>query len=126
HGSSALHWVGRDETITDIGHPGWPGAAGFAYDNESPRHRVLVPAHALASRPVSNAEYRAFVDDGGYRNPALWLSAGWDRVCADGWTHPLYWNDDGSAAFSLAGWEALEPDAPVCHLSFYEADAFAR
>ncbi|WP_394002908.1 ergothioneine biosynthesis protein EgtB [Luteimonas sp. WGS1318] len=124
--AAPLRWLAREESICEIGHPGWPGADGFAYDNESPRHRVLVPAHALASRPVSNAEYRAFIADGGYRTPGLWLSAGWARVQSDGWARPLYWDDDAAQEFTLAGWRALEPGAPVCHLSYYEADAYAR
>lgn len=125
-GAAPLRWLAREESICEIGHPGWPGAAGFAYDNESPRHRVLVPAHALASRPVSNAEFGEFIADGGYRTPGVWLSAGWARVQADGWARPLYWNDDATREFTLAGWRALEPGAPVCHLSYYEADAYAR
>ena len=123
---AALRWIARPESIVETGHPVWPGYAGFAYDNESPRHRVLVPAHALASRPVSNAEFRAFIEDGGYRNAAVWLSAGWDTVRAQGWNRPLYWDEDCTGTFSLAGWRPLAADAPVCHLSYYEADAFAR
>jgi len=126
-GSAAgLRWITRAETIFDAGHPAWPGEAGFAYDNESPRHRVLVPAHALASRPVSNAEFRAFIDDGGYRTPGVWLSSGWDTVRTRDWQRPLYWDENGDRAFTLGGWRELDPDAPVCHLSYYEADAFAR
>ncbi|MET0328923.1 MAG: ergothioneine biosynthesis protein EgtB [Luteimonas sp.] len=125
-GATGLRWIARPESIAGIGHAAWPGHDGFAYDNESPRHRVLVPAHALASRPVSNAEFRAFIADGGYRTAGLWLSAGWDVVRARGWTRPLYWDEDCTRAFSLGGWRTLDPDAPVCHLSYYEADAFAR
>ncbi|MGO3127145.1 MAG: ergothioneine biosynthesis protein EgtB [Luteimonas sp.] len=124
--AAALNWIARQESIVEAGHAAWPGDAGFAYDNESPRHRVLVPAHALASRPVSNAEFRAFIEDGGYRTAGAWLSAGWDTVRARGWTRPLYWNDACEAEFTLGGWRALDPEAPVCHLSYYEADAFAR
>ncbi|MET0328189.1 MAG: ergothioneine biosynthesis protein EgtB [Luteimonas sp.] len=122
----ALHWIPRQESIFEAGHAVWPGASGFAYDNESPRHRVLVPAHVLASRPVSNAEFFAFVEDGGYRTAGLWLSAGWDAIRARGWKRPLYWNETCDAEFTLGGWRALESGAPVCHLSYYEADAFAR
>ncbi len=124
--ASPLRWLARDESLCEVGHAAWPGEAGFAYDNESPRHRVLVPAHALASRPVSNTDFRAFVDDGGYRTPGLWLSAGWARVQAEAWRHPLYWDDACAQEFTLAGWQPLAPHAPVCHLSYYEADAFAR
>ncbi|WP_101927162.1 ergothioneine biosynthesis protein EgtB [Luteimonas rhizosphaerae] len=121
-----LRWIARDEAITEIGAPAWPQHDAFAYDNESPRHRVLVPAHALASRPVSNRDYREFVADGGYRKAGLWLSPAWDLVRSAGWQHPLYWDDDAEREFTLAGWRALAPDAPVCHLSYFEADAFAR
>lgn len=124
--AGALRWIERDEGIAEVGAAPWPQAPAFAYDNESPRHRVLVPAHALASRPVSNSEYLAFIDDGGYRNPALWLSAGWDAVQRGQWTRPLYWDDAHAREFTLGGWRALAPAAPVCHLSLFEADAFAR
>ncbi|MCD9027780.1 ergothioneine biosynthesis protein EgtB [Luteimonas sp. BDR2-5] len=123
---AGMRWIERDEAIVRIGAAPWPQAAAFAYDNESPRHRALVTAHALASRPVSNREYRDFVDDGGYRTAALWLSAGWDTVQRRQWTHPLYWDDDHAREFTLGGWRTLQPDAPVCHLSHFEADAFAR
>ncbi|WP_225540803.1 ergothioneine biosynthesis protein EgtB [Xanthomonas sp. XNM01] len=122
-----LRWVDAEESIISIGAPRWPEhAPDFAYDNESPRHRVLVPAHALANRPVSNAEYRAFIEDGGYRTSTLWLSDGWAAVQAQGWERPLYWQPDLAHAFSLGGVRALDPHAPVCHLSYYEADAYAR
>ena len=121
-----LDWVRFDEAVVDIGAPAWPGASGFAYDNESPRHRVLVGAHALASRPVTNAEYRAFIDDGGYRTAALWLSDGLDTVEREGWCRPLYWDEGLENEFTLGGMRPIDPAAPVCHLSHYEADAFAR
>ncbi|RRN59431.1 ergothioneine biosynthesis protein EgtB [Pseudoxanthomonas sp. SGNA-20] len=121
-----LHWIGSGEQVVEIGAPAWPQAPDFAYDNESPMHRVLLAPHALASRPVSNAEYRQFVEDGGYRDPRLWLSDGWARVQAEGWERPLYWEPDLEQAFTLGGLRALAPHAPVCHLSYYEADAFAR
>jgi len=124
--AAPLQWVARDEQLGHVGAPAWPEADGFAFDNESPRHRVLVPAHALASRPVSNAEYRAFIDAGGYRDPALWLSDGWALASAAGWSHPLYWEAELEHEFTLAGLRAIDPHAPVCHLSQYEADAFAR
>nr|WP_255784110.1 ergothioneine biosynthesis protein EgtB [Lysobacter chinensis] len=121
-----LEWIAFDEAIVGIGAPAWPQAAEFAYDNESPPHRVLVPAHALASRPVSNAEYRAFVDDGGYREPMLWMSEGWARVQAEGLRAPLYWDDALEREFTLGGMREIDPQAPVCHLSYFEADAYAR
>ena len=120
-------WLVRDEAIVEIGAPRWPDAgADFAYDNETPRHRALLAAHAIARRPVDNAAYAAFVADGGYRSPTLWLSDGWDLVQREGWQRPLYWHEDGEREFTLAGWQPRDPRAPVCHLSHYEADAFAR
>ncbi|MCI2243151.1 ergothioneine biosynthesis protein EgtB [Xanthomonas sp. PPL568] len=124
--ASPLRWLQRDEQISEIGAAPWPAHADFAYDNESPRHRVLVPAHALASRPVSNAEYAEFIADGGYRTVGLWLSDGWAKRCAEDWQRPLYWHADGAREFTLGGWRERDPHAPVCHLSLFEADAFAR
>ncbi|MDQ3270339.1 MAG: ergothioneine biosynthesis protein EgtB [Pseudomonadota bacterium] len=123
---SPMGWVDFDERVASIGAPPWEGAAEFAFDSESPRHRVLVPAHRLADRPVSNAEYRDFIADGAYRNPALWMSEGWARIDAEQWQRPLYWDEDGEQAFTLGGMRELDPHAPVCHLSYFEADAFAR
>ncbi len=124
--AGAMDWIASDERLVEIGAPPWPGADAFAYDNESPRHRVLVPAHALASRPVDNAEYRAFIDAGGYRDAALWLSDGWARIGVEGWSRPLYWDEELAREFTLGGWRAIDPHAPVCHLSYFEADAFAH
>jgi ergothioneine biosynthesis protein EgtB len=118
----SLRFVAGRQGIVDIGHAG----NGFAYDNESPRHPVLLHPHAIANRCVTNAEFREFIDDDGYRNPALWLSEGWDAVCREGWSHPLYWDDALETAFTLAGRRPLDACAPVCHVSFFEADAFAR
>ena len=108
--------------IVGIGHDG----GGFAYDNEGPRHRELLHPHAIANRPVTNAEYRAFIDDGGYRTPTLWMSEGWATVQRESWNHPLYWSDALDSEFTLGGRRAIDPHAPVCHVSYYEADAFAR
>lgn len=124
--ASPLQWRAAGERIVEIGAAPWPVADAFAFDSESPRHRVLVPAHALASRPVSNAEYRAFIDDGGYRDPSVWMSEGWARIGSDGWSRPLYWDEDLTREFTLGGMREIDPDAPVCHLSYLEADAFAR
>ena len=123
---SPLRWIGRDEAIVQMGAPAWPQAPGFAFDSESPRHRVLVGAHALASRPVSNHEYAQFVQAGGYRDAGLWMSEGWDLLCRHGLERPLYWHADGEGEFTLAGWRQRHPHAPACHLSYFEADAFAR
>jgi ergothioneine biosynthesis protein EgtB len=128
--ASALHWQHFDAATVAIGAPAWPtqvdAPAAFAYDNESPRHAALCPAFALAQRPVSNAEYRAFIEDGGYRQPGLWLSDGWALREQEDWRRPLYWEEGLEHAFTLAGVRPLDPHAPVCHLSLYEADAFAR
>jgi ergothioneine biosynthesis protein EgtB len=101
---------------------------GFSFDNERPRHRAWLAAYALAQRPVSNREFADFIADGGYRNPLLWLADGWAAVQREDWQHPAYWlpDGDGWAEFTLAGPHPLDPDAPVCHVSFYEADAYAR
>src|SRR5690606_27851519 len=96
------------------------------YDNESPRHRVLVPGHALANRPASNAEFARFIADGGYRQVQLWMSEGWALCQARQWQHPLYWDDALEREYTLGGWRELDPHAPVCHISYYEADAYAR
>jgi ergothioneine biosynthesis protein EgtB len=124
--ATPLRWIDGVEGVVEIGVPPWPAHGAFAYDHESPRHRVMLAAHAIADRPVTNAEYRAFVDDGGYRNPALWMSAGWERVQQDGWKRPLYWDEDLAREFTLGGRREIAAHAPVSHLSWFEADAFAR
>lgn len=100
----------------------------FAFDCEQPRHRVFIDAFAMAERPVNNREWMEFMRDGGYRTPTLWLSDGWATVEREGWQAPLYWErgPDGWMQMTLHGMEAVDPDAPVCHVSYYEADAFAR
>jgi ergothioneine biosynthesis protein EgtB len=123
--------AGRDVPFAFIARPAGTfaiGASGegFCFDNETPRHDVLVDAHALANRLVTNGEYRQFIADGGYRETLLWLADGWTRVQAEGWNRPLYWSEDGEREFTLSGWQPLDPLAPVCHVSLYEADAFAR
>ena len=101
---------------------------GFCYDNETPRHDILMQDHRLADRFITNAEYLDFIEDGGYRNPALWLADGWALIQRENWSHPLYWqSEDGDwQEFSLAGLRKLDPIQPVCHISYYEADAYAR
>jgi ergothioneine biosynthesis protein EgtB len=108
--------------IVEIGHAG----AAFCFDNETPRHRALLQPHALASRAVTNAEYQEFIRDGGYAEPSLWLSDGWAKVNTEGWRGPLYWSEDASTHYTLGGLREIDPAAPVCHVSYYEADAFAR
>jgi ergothioneine biosynthesis protein EgtB len=117
-----LGFVAGRDGIAEIGHAG----AAFAFDNETPRHRVLLYPHAVANRPINNGEYRDFIRAGGYREPALWLAEGWDVAQRRGWVRPLYWNEDLVSAFTLGGRRALDPLAPVCHVSFFEAYAFAR
>jgi ergothioneine biosynthesis protein EgtB len=120
--AAPLRWVAGQSGRVAVGHNG----DGFAFDNEGPRHEVLLREHALASRLVTNAEFREFIDDGGYAESSLWLSDGWSTVLAEGWNRPLYWHEDLEQAFTLGGLMPIEPDAPVVHLSFFEADAFAR
>jgi ergothioneine biosynthesis protein EgtB len=126
--TTPLSWQAIKGGLVEIGHDG----SGFAFDNEGPRHKVWLEPFAIASRPVSNAEYRAFIDDGGYRRPEFWLSAGWDAVQTRGWEAPLYWEQrdgPGSAewhVFTLAGLGPMQGDDPVCHVSAYEAAAYAK
>ena len=119
-----LGWRKVGRGIYEIGHAG----DGFAFDNESPRHEILLEEFEIASRPVGNAEYVNFMRDGGYERPEFWLSDGWDAVCAQAWKSPLYWEErDGKwLEFTLNGMAEIDPAAPVCHISYYEADAFAR
>lgn len=123
-GAAALKWLEHDGGKAQIGHAG----DGFAFDNEAPRHTQWLQPHALASRPATNGEYLAFMEDGGYRQPDLWLSEGWSEVQRLGWQAPLYWEhrDGRWWHMTLAGLQPVDEDAPVCHVSFYEADAFAR
>jgi len=122
--SQPLSWIAFDEGVYEAGHDG----RGFAFDNELPRHRTYIKPFRLASRLVTNAEYLAFMADGGYMRPELWLSDAWDHVNAKGWTAPLYWEREGDAwhVFTCRGNLPLNPHEPVCHVSFHEADAFAR
>lgn len=118
-----LSFRGFDGGLLEVGHAG----TGFAFDNESPRHRVYLQPFELANRPATNAEYREFIRDGGYENAALWLSDGWATVGREQWNRPIYWAASLEEEFTLnGGLRALDPNAPVCHLSGYEADAFAR
>ncbi len=119
-----IDWTTCAGGVQRIGHDG----GEFAFDNETPRHRVVVEPHRLANRLVTVGEFLAFMEDGGYSNPALWLSDGWATVCERGWDAPLYWtrHEDGWRVFTLGGTRELRRDEPVVHLSLYEADAFAR
>ncbi|WP_166257834.1 ergothioneine biosynthesis protein EgtB [Marinobacter salicampi] len=101
---------------------------GFGFDNERPRHKAWLEPYALSRNLVTNGEFREFIDDGGYQRPEFWLSDGWAQVQQEGWTHPLYWRLDGDQprTFTLHGDQPLQNEDPVCHLSYFEADAFAR
>ena len=115
-------WLGHPGGLVEIGH-GEPQA--FAFDNEGPRHRVWLEPFALARQLVSNGDYAAFMADGGYSRPELWMSEGWAIARERGWTAPRYWRE-GQWEFTLAGRQPLQPQAPVRHLSWFEADAYAR
>jgi ergothioneine biosynthesis protein EgtB len=126
-GSPPLAFRRFAEELLSIGHQG----PGFAFDNECPRHRLFLESFEIASRLVTNGEFLAFIADGGYRRPELWLADGWREAQAQGWRAPLYWRereeqDGGWRVFTLGGERALDLDEPVCHVSFYEADAYAR
>ena len=99
---------------------------GFAFDNEGPRHEALMQPHRIGKRLVTNGEYREFIRDGGYAHPDLWLADGWAVVNERGWNRPLYWSEALDAEFTLGGMRDIDEDAPVCHVSYYEADAYAR
>ena len=123
--AAPLTWLPFDGGLREIGHDG----EGFAFDNEGPRHKVYIEPFRLASRPATSGEFLAFIEDGGYGRAEFWLSNGWATVKEKGWTSPLYWHrhDDGRwTEFTLGGERPLDLEAPASHLSFYEADAFAR
>jgi len=117
-------FVDFEEAIVEIGHTG----RGFSYDNEGPRHRALVPAFSLATRPVTNGEYLEFIEAGGYTRPEYWLSLGWTTVNEQRWEAPLYWTRRDGAwwNFTLAGMRPVDEAEPVTHISHFEADAFAN
>jgi ergothioneine biosynthesis protein EgtB len=120
--ATALRFENGASGIIKIG----AGGDGFVFDNETPRHALLLQEHRIATRLVTNSEYREFVRDGGYQAPALWLSDGWATVSSKGWLRPLYWSEDLEQEFTLGGARELDLNAPVTHISYYEADAFAR
>jgi len=124
HNSGAAEWVSVEAGVHRIGHD----ANGFSFDNEMPPHRVYVDEFNLADRLVTNGDWLAFMNDRGYHRPELWLSNGWATVRAQNWEAPLYWERaaDGWTEFTLAGVSPVDAGAPVCHVSYYEADAFAR
>ncbi|HWC56665.1 MAG TPA: ergothioneine biosynthesis protein EgtB, partial [Sphingomicrobium sp.] len=116
-----LSWHRGREGIVEIG----ASSDGFAFDAERPRHRVFLSGHEFAGRRVTNKEWRAFIDEGGYATPTLWLSEGWAWVQQEGIAGPLYWRENGTE-FTLGGPREIDWSAPVAHISYFEADAFAR
>lgn len=122
--AAPLRWIDMDGGVDWIGHAG----TGFAWDNETPRHAALVAPFRLADRLVTNREWLEFMQDGGYETAALWLSDGWETLRREGWRAPLYWEgrEDHWREMTLYGLQPLTLDAPVAHVSYYEADAFAR
>jgi ergothioneine biosynthesis protein EgtB len=117
-------WIPHDAGLYEIGHRG----GGFAFDNEAPRHNAWLDAFCIATHPVTHGDWIEFIDDGGYQRPELWLSAGWDAVASRGWQAPQYWEkrDGRWTVFTLHGQAPVDPLTPICHVSFYEAEAFAR
>jgi ergothioneine biosynthesis protein EgtB len=122
--AAELTWIAFDGGIRDIG---WRGN-GFAFDNEGPVHDVLLRPFRLASRPVTNGEFAAFIADGGYTSPRLWLSDGWSTVQREGWDKPIYWTERDGAwhEYTLGGLKPVDLAAPASHISFYEANAYAE
>jgi ergothioneine biosynthesis protein EgtB len=134
HPAPELRWLAFESGLTEIGHsPDANDPFDFCFDNETPRHRIYLKPFQIAHRSVTCREYLDFMSDNGYAEPGLWLSDGWETVRQLGWEAPLYWQRDSSdptgwRVFTLRGWHGLSDllDTPVCHVSFFEADAFAR
>lgn len=120
--AAPLHFVSFEGGVREIGASG----KHFCFDNELPRHRALVEPYALADRLVTNGEFLEFIRDGGYRRAEFWLSDGWNVLVREGWTRPIYWSESLDREFTLRGLQPLRSSAPVSHVSYYEADAFAR
>lgn len=122
--AAPLHWLAKEGGVYEVGH----NNEGFAYDNESPHHRVLLENYRLASRLVTNGEFLEFIEAGGYHQSRYWLADGWATVCQHGWQAPLYWEqiDGGWWQMTLGGMRSINEHEPLCHVSYYEADAFAR
>jgi ergothioneine biosynthesis protein EgtB len=122
--TTPIDFLEFQETVLAIGHDG----PGFAYDNEGPRHQALVPSSSLASRPVTNGEYLAFIEDNGYARTEFWLSLGWMTVNEQRWQAPLYWRKHDGAwwNFTLSGFRVVDESEPVTHVSYFEADAYAN
>jgi ergothioneine biosynthesis protein EgtB len=123
--AQAVRWLDVPGGTVCIGHESALDG-GFLFDNEGPRHEVLLRDYQIASRPVSYGDWRRFIADGGYRRAELWLSLGWDWVCSGQRRAPLYWSDDQATSYTLHGQVAIDDHTPVPHLSYFEADAYAR
>ena len=129
-----VEWLTFEAGLTQVGYvPDDSSPESFCFDNETPRHTVYIPPFSIATRPITCAEYLAFMDDGGYTRPELWLSEGWTTIREHGLHSPLYWQQDlatksGWRIYTLTGWQPMDDlsETPVCHISFFEADAFAR
>ena len=117
-----LHFLTMAGGLKEIGAQG----DSFCFDNETPRHQVFVNDFGIADRLITNGEYREFINDGGYKESSLWLSDGWTWLQADDIERPLYWSADLKNEFTLSGKRSIDPHVPVCHISYYEADAYAR
>ncbi len=127
--ASPLRWERLAEGVYCIGHQSRSAGSGFCFDNELPRHQVYIPSIAITLRPISNRDFLGFIQDRAYQKVELWLSEAWQWVQTQGTKHPLYWKKDekdGWLQYTLSGWLPLDLDEPVCHISYYEADAFAR
>jgi ergothioneine biosynthesis protein EgtB len=129
---AAREWIAYAGGLESFGHRDRAATAlelaAFAFDNEGPQHQAFLAPFLLASHPVTNGDFIAFIADGGYRRPDLWLALGWDAVQREGWSAPLYWRQEDKRwqTFTLHGAADLDPHAPVTHVSFFEADAYAR
>ena len=125
-GVDPLRWVRFEGGIVEVGHA--DNDAGFHFDNELPRHRQFVESFELADRPVTNGEWLEFMADGGYHEHQHWLSAGWGTIQTENWEAPMYWEatESGWHMHTLHGFQPVNPDEPVCHVSYFEADAYAR
>ena len=124
-GTPSASWIAFTGGLEEFGNV----EGGWCWDNEMPVHKGWLDGFSLMNRPVTNRDYLEFMADGGYRDPLLWLSNGWSKVKDQGWAAPFYWEggqEDGWRAWTLAGVRDVDPDEPVCHVSFYEADAYAR
>lgn len=121
---TSLKWISHPGGEIELG----AGGGSFCFDNERPRHKALLIPFELSSRPVTNREYLEFIEDQGYQRPGLWLSEGWDTVRRENWSAPLYWerHEKKWHIMTLSGFKSLNLNEPVCHVSYYEADAFAR